>query len=132
MRSSLPLRDDLPIEPERPGSDRLLARWTTTWGNWFNAVQRALAGWSKSITGTKTHDFGSINGGAEGSTTVTVLGARTTDTPDVHVTPSANVAGIIFTGVVTADDTVTLYAKNFTSGAIDPASLTFRVTVLQP
>lgn len=93
---------------------------------------RALAGWNKALSATKTHDFGSINAHTEASTTITVTGARTTDTPTVLITPSANTAGITYKGVVTADDTVTLYALNTTAASIDPASTTFRALVLQP
>lgn len=108
-----------------------IATWTRPWLNFFNAIVRALV-WNQSLTGTKTHDFGNILAHTEGSTTVTVTGARTTNTPTVLVTPSANTAGIVYKGVVTADDTVTLYALNTTALAIDPASTVFRVVVMQP
>lgn len=124
MKSALPLRDDLPVQ----GS---YASWTQTWKNWFNAVVRALV-WNVTYTATKTHDFGNIVAHTESSTTVTVTGARALDTPTVIITPSANTAGVVFKGVVTADDTVTLYALNTTASDINPASTTFRVLVLQP
>lgn len=130
MRSALPLREDLPIAVDPLGGGSF-ARWPATWANWFNAVARALV-WNVSFTGTKTHDFGSINAHTESSTTVTVTGARALDTPTVLITPSLNTAGIAYKGVVTADDTVTLYALNTTAAAIDPASTTFRVVVMQP
>ena len=124
MNSALPTREDLPVAGER-------AVWTTAWKNWFSAVMRALV-WNLSLTGTKTHDFGSINAHTESSTTVTVTGARTDGTPTVTVTPSLNTAGISYKGVVTADNTVTIYALNTTGAGIDPASTVFRVLVLQP
>lgn len=131
MKSAIPMREDLPVYKD-PSGEPVAAAWTPRWANWLNAVQRALAGWSSSLTNTKTHDFGNINAHTEASTTVTVEGANTTGTPVVLVTPSVNTAGIHYKGVVTGIDTVTLYALNTTAGAIDPASTTFRVTVLQP
>jgi hypothetical protein len=53
---------------------------------------RALV-WNLSLTATKTHDFANIAAHTELSTTVTVAGARTMDTPTVIVTPSLNTAG---------------------------------------
>lgn len=131
MKSAVPLRDDLPIAND-PAGVPIASRWTKTWGNWFNAVMRALFAWNVSYTGTKTHDFGNINAHTESSTTVTVTGARADDVPTVMVTPSVNTAGIAYKGVVTADDVVTLYALNTTAAGIDPAETSFRVTVLQP
>lgn len=130
MRAAIPLRDELPVTDELINGVRTAA-WTQPWANFFNAIVRALV-WNLSLTATKTHDFGSINAHTELSTTVTVTGARTMDTPTVLVTPSANTAGIHYKGVVTGDDTVTLYALNTTALAIDPASTTFRIVVLQP
>lgn len=129
MKAALPLRDYLPIQFD--AGVPVSARWTERWKAYFNAIARALV-WNLSLTGTKTHDFGLIAAHTEASTTVTVSGARTYDTPTVLVAPSANTAGIHFKGVVTADDTVTLYALNTTAAGIDPASTTFRVVVLQP
>lgn len=103
--------------------------WSGAWILWLEQVFRGLTGWSKSMTTSVTHDFGSIAGAAQASTTTTVTGARSGDA--VLVTPSADTTGIIYSGVVTANDTVTIYAKNFTAGAIDPASTTFRVIVFQ-
>ncbi len=131
MNSALPTREDLPILMDQKTDRPLAARWTQTWKNWFNAVARALV-WNLSLTATKTHDFGNIGAHTELSTTVTVTGARTDSTPSVTVTPSVNTAGIHYKGVVTGDDTVTLYALNTTAAGIDPASTTFRVLVLQP
>jgi hypothetical protein len=66
------------------------------------STHRAGAGVEPVAHGTKTHDFGNIAAHTEASTTVTVVGARTMDTPIVIVTPSANTAGIHYKGVVTA------------------------------
>lgn len=131
MNAALPLREDLPFLVDQGTGQPVAAKWTERWKAYFNAIARALV-WNLSLTGTKTHDFGNILAHTEASTTVTVTGARTTDTPSVIVTPSANTAGVHYKGVVTANDTVTLYALNTTAAAIDPASTTFRIVVLQP
>lgn len=100
-----------------------------SWANWFQQIFDALSGWNKSFSVSTTIDFGSISGASEASSAVTVTGARSGSS--VTVTPLTNTTGIFYAGVVTADDTVTLYAKNFTAGAINPASTTFRIIVLQ-
>lgn len=99
------------------------------WANWFQQLFNALAGWNKSLSKSADIDFGSIGAASEASSPITVTGARSGSV--VSVTPLANTAGIFYTGVVTSDDTVTLYAKNFTAGPINPASTTFRIIVLQ-
>lgn len=130
MNSALPLRDDLPVEVDANGVP-VAARWTERWKAWFNGLVRAVV-WNLSLTATKVYDFGLIAAHTEASTTVTVTGAVTTDTPTVLVTPLVNTAGIHYKGAVTADNTVTIYALNTTAAGIDPASTTFRILVLQP
>ncbi len=125
MRQAIPARDPLTTEDGKP------VKWPETWLGWFSAVLRALV-WNISLTATKTHDFGNIAAHSEDSTTVTVTGARTDNPPTVLVTPLANTAGIIYKGVVTADNTVTIYALNATGAGVNPLSTTFRVVVLQP
>jgi hypothetical protein len=122
-----PGKDQLDVE--QTDDKKWRTRWTMAWVTWFTQVFSALLGWKKTYTGSLTHDFGSINAGAESSTTVTVTGARVGDA--VLVSGAANSAGIFATGVVTADDVVTVYAKNFTAGALNPASTVFRVIVFQ-
>ena len=98
------------------------------WSNWFNQVFLGLP-WKKGLNITATLDFGATAAQSQSSLTVTVTGARSGDA--VQVAPLADVSGIVFTGVVTAIDTVTVYAKNFSSGSINPASQKYRVIVLQ-
>ena len=99
------------------------------WQSWLTQVQTALQGWKKTYTATKTHDFGSINAQVEATTTVTVLGARVGDA--VSVRPTTAVNGIILDGTVTATDTVTMRAVNYSAAPIDPASQVYRVIVVQ-
>ena len=102
---------------------------TPSWRSWFTQVFTAITGWKKTYTTTLTHDFGSINAQTQATQTVTVLGARLNDA--VLVRPATAVNGIILDGTVTASDTVTVRAVNYSSGAIDPASQVYRVIVFQ-
>lgn len=83
------------------------------------------------LTATKTHDFGSISHGDEEETTITVTGAAVGDAVFVGA-PSAIEASLNWCAYVSAADTVTLRVQNVdSSGSIDPASATWRVTVLK-
>lgn len=84
----------------------------------------------RNLRATATLDFPSVPAqSASSALTVTVTGAVVGD----HVTvtpPAANAAqGVVYDGVVTGANTVSVYAKNLTTGAIDPASGTFSVHV---
>jgi len=100
---------------------------TPGWANWFGQVFAGLP-WKKGWNVTATINFGFIVSLDTASSSVSLTGARTGDAVQI-TTP--NVAGIIFSGCVTADDTVTVYAKNFSSGAVNPPSQVFRIIVLQ-
>lgn len=102
-------------------------RVTPGWASWFGQVFAGLP-WKKGWNVTATIDFGSIAALAQTTSDVTLEGARAGDA--VQVT-TANVAGVVFSGCVTADDTVTVYAKNFSAGAVNPPSQVFRIIVLQ-
>lgn len=99
------------------------------WASWFKQVFDGLSGWSRSISYSATLDFSNIPANSELSLPVSMTGVR--QGASVLPTPLANIPGLFFAGVVTADDTVTIYAKNFTTGAINPAPITFRISVLQ-
>jgi len=101
---------------------------SSAWANWFSQVWQCLP-WKQSFNVTAALDFPSISAQSQQALTVTVTGARTGDA--ICVTPTSDVSGVIFTGVVTAANTVTVYAKNFTSGAVNPASQSYRIVVIQ-
>lgn len=103
-------------------------RWSQSWANWFQQVTNCLR-WKQTFNVTAIIDFPSIITQQQASDTVTVTGARSGDA--VIVTPTNDVTGLIFTGVVTAVDTVTVYAKNFSGIAVDATSQTFRIIVIQ-
>jgi hypothetical protein len=99
-----------------------------TWINWFQQVFSCLP-WKKAFNVKATLDFPSIIAQQQSGLTVTVNGARSGDA--VIVTPTTDVTGLIFTGAVTAINTVTVYAKNFSGIAVDATSQTFRIIVIQ-
>ncbi len=81
------------------------------------------------ISTTATLDFGSIAANVSADLTVTLNGARANDIALVGP-PAAPDAEITFTAFVSADDTVTVRAANNSAGAVNPASATYRVVVL--
>lgn len=82
----------------------------------------------ESLIGSVTWDIPNITAGTEQTTTLTVTGAAVGDQVVVDGTrPAANVMVV---GMVTATDTVTLYAMN-TGAAIDPISRIYRVNVIR-
>lgn len=108
---------------------RGMATWPKVWASWFTQVFIALFGWKATYYGTLTHDFGSISAQSQATQTVTITGARVGDM--VIARPTTAVNGIDISGTVTADDTVTVRASNYSSGAIDPASQVYNVMVFQ-
>lgn len=77
-----------------------------------------------------TLDFASVSANAVGTPlTVTVQTAAVGDGCKVTPPAAAAAQGIIYDGVVTGANTVTIYPKNITTGAIDPASGSFLVEV---
>lgn len=103
--------------------------WTQGWTAFFTQLFEAV-GWLKSWSYRFTLDFPSVPSGSQSSAlTVMIPGVRQGDS--VIVTPMSDTAGIDFKGRVTSDDTVSIYAMNFTAGAINPASMQFRIVVIQ-
>lgn len=122
MNSKPRLQEEFPVEGDS-------ARITRGWSNWFMDVWRALAGWQSTLTATASLTFPAIGAQSQGSLSFAVEDAAPGDAVSVF---SIDVAGMIFSAQVTAPNTVTVYAKNFTAGAITPpASLSVRVIVFQ-
>ena len=105
------------------------AMWPRVWAMWFTEAWQALKGWRSTLYTTLVHDFGSINAQVQATQTVTVTGAVVGDA--VLVRPTTAVNGIILDGTVTAVNTVTVRAVNYSSGSIDPGSQTYLVLVFQ-
>lgn len=84
---------------------------------------------AKLLTATAALDFPLIAAAGTQDLTIPVTGAATGDAAFVGL-PAAPDAGVVFNAWVSAADTVTIRATNVTAVGINPASATFRVTVM--
>lgn len=107
------------------------------------AAVRAMFGCSTPTTGANAFVIGAgagpLNGiksafdmpscasGGRQSTTLTVTGAKIGDF--VEVSCSIDLAGLVLSGYVNANDTVTIQVTNNTGGAVDLAAADYRVCV---
>jgi hypothetical protein len=82
------------------------------------------------LSATATLDFGSIGSNGTETLTITVTGAVAGDSVFLGV-PAGLDAGLIFCASVTAANTVTVRMHNSSGGSVDPASGTFRATVIR-
>lgn len=82
------------------------------------------------LRASATLDFPSAAAGAGNNLTVTVNGAVVGDTVLIGLR-AAPTGGLIFSGWVSAADTVTVRAQNPTAGAVDAASAVYDVVVLK-
>ena len=85
---------------------------------------------SARFTGSKTHDWASINSGAQATTTVTVTGAALG--MYARASMSVDLQAMQLTAYVSAADTVTCVMKNDSGGAVDLASATLRAEAYGP
>lgn len=113
------------------------AKWAvggTTMFNVDNAGATTIGAGSNAITkvysSTATLDFGSIGSNSTAELTMTVTGASTGDSVFLGA-PSTIESGLIFTAYVSATNTVTVRVHNTSGGSIDPASATWRATVIK-
>lgn len=103
--------------------------WSQGWSAFFTQLFQAV-GWLQSWSYKFPHDFPSVPANSQSAGyAVPISGVRPGDA--VTITPATETTGIFYKGVVTANDVVTIYAINFTTGAIDPASMDYRVIVIQ-
>lgn len=93
-------------------------------GVWVAEVGKAR------LTATAALDFASINAAASEDLTIAVTGAAVGDSVSLGL-PAAPTAGIVFQAFVSAANTVTVRATNITAGAVNPASATYRATVIK-
>jgi hypothetical protein len=82
------------------------------------------------LSATATLDFPSIGSNDTETLTITVTGAVAGDSVFLGC-PAGLDADLVFCASVTAADTVTVRMHNSTGSAIDPASATFRATVIR-
>jgi len=81
------------------------------------------------LTGSAVIDFPSIAAGLVVEDTITVTGANVGDAVSLGV-PSTVDTNLMWSGYVSAADTVTVRLYNPTAGAIDPASATWKASVI--
>lgn len=82
------------------------------------------------LTGTATLDFPGILTATSAELTITVPGAAVGDA--VALAPPATLTtGLVWSGRVTAANTVTVRLANVTAATIDPASATWGAAVIQ-
>jgi hypothetical protein len=84
---------------------------------------------AKTLIGSATLDFGNTSTNISADLTISVTGAATTDFAIVNP-PAAN-ANTCYTAWVSAANTVTVRFNNYSANSVNPASGTFRVTVLK-
>jgi hypothetical protein len=82
------------------------------------------------LSATATLDFPSIGSNGTETLTITVTGAVAGDSVFLGC-PAGLDADLVFCASVTAADTVTVRMHNSSGGSIDPASATFRATVIR-
>lgn len=88
------------------------------WSDWTEQVEQQLM-----LVGSRTIDVGNITAGTVSTFTVTVTGCKVNQGQSVVLSPpSAIEANLVWCGVVTANDTVTVRLYNPTGGGINPAS----------
>ena len=84
---------------------------------------------NQGLTGSATIDFASTNAQNSRDATITVTGATEGDVVSLGVPNAAVNANTCYTAWVSAANTVTIRFNNYSSGAVDPASATFKVFV---
>jgi hypothetical protein len=92
------------------------------------------AGWQQvanEIFATATLDFPSTLTQTSSDLTITLTGAVDGDAVSLGVPNAAVNANSCYTAWVSAANTVTVRFNNYSSGAIDPASATFKVTIIK-
>lgn len=96
-----------------------------TWQGFFRDLYAFLT-----LNVVVTLNFGNILSASIGTLTVTVRGAKSGDCV-ILGPPSTVEAGLVWSAVVSANDTVTIRLYNSTALAIDPASASWRVAVFK-
>jgi hypothetical protein len=99
--------------------------------NYFATASTTRYTLAKTLTNTATLDFASTAAGSSSDLTITVTGAADGDPVAVGVPNGSMSSNTAFHAWVSASNTVTVRFMNATGSAVDPASGTFRVSVLK-
>lgn len=86
---------------------------------------------AKTLAGSAILDFGSTAAQSSADLTITVTGAADGDVVSLGVPNGSTLTNSSFTAWVSAANTVTVRFNNYSSGAQDPASGTFKVRVIK-
>lgn len=88
--------------------------------------------YEQASSGFTVVDVASIAAGAQGTVTVTVPGVATDGTWVVDgVSTTGNPGAVSMDAYISAANTVLIFLQNNSGGAIDPASMTYRVVCLK-
>lgn len=74
-------------------------------------------------TQASTLDFGSTNAQTSSEKTVVFTGAKAGDL--VQIQPATKTANVFYTGYVATDGIVTVRLNNYSSGSVNPASMSY-------
>lgn len=86
---------------------------------------------AKTLTNTASLDFPSVIAGGTEVLTIAVTGAGDGDIATVGVPIASQTTGLIWRAYVSATNTVTVSVTNTTAAPVEPATATFRVSVLK-
>jgi hypothetical protein len=99
--------------------------------NYFATSSTTRYTLAKTLTNTATLDFSSTAAQTSSTLTITVTGAVDGDVVYVGVPNAAQNANSDYSAYVSATNTVTVRFSNYSSSSIDPASASFRVSVIK-
>jgi hypothetical protein len=109
-----------------PSGSVLVFSWSLALQQWLEISRTAAF-----LPATAALNFGSVAAQSFADLTITVTGAATGDCVSLGVPTEAVTAGIVYSAWVSATNTVTVRAHNYTAGALDPASGTFKAAILR-
>ncbi|KWX60296.1 hypothetical protein ASJ79_01290 [Mycobacterium sp. NAZ190054] len=101
---------------------------SATWF-WDGAVWQQLR--APTLTGTASLSFGSVAAQSFADMSITVPGASLGEPVALGVPVAAITGGIMYSAWVSEANTVTVRAHNYTAGALDPATGTFKATIVR-
>lgn len=99
--------------------------------NYFASVSTTRYTIMKALCASATLNFGSTAAQSSSDLTITVTGAALNDEVLLGVPNGSADANTCYTAWVSASNTVTVRFNNYSSGSVDPASGTFKVSVIK-
>ena len=110
------------------------ATQTLTNGKWYTFINHdgvvTEVDLSSNLSAVGTLNFGSVSAQSYEDLTITVTGAAAGSAVALGVPTASVTAGIAFTAWVSAADTVTVRAHNYTGGALNPGSGNFKAVIV--